>query len=256
MRHIADAETEARTHYDRSHSNDPTGADQEEIPRWAREFFRFFEAQETNPPANDVAMEVRRGRTAVVRSVVGAQAPLGHSQEDGIAQLPIEISRNNATNQMRQRTAGNVDIRRMSETEMNDYRTEGVHDNETRRPAQRRRTGPRDGRTRRIVDFSADRNDPISRFFEIQQGFQSVSMLSDAIQQNMHAPLPIPLRTGRDVANDYQQASAEYHSAVLSGDDMDIQFWNARRTSLRDELAAIESSTVNSNEESNSSNND
>ena len=55
-------------------------------------------------------MEVRRGRTAVVRSVVGAQAPLGHRQEDGIAQLPSEISRNNGTNQMRHRTVGNVDI--------------------------------------------------------------------------------------------------------------------------------------------------
>jgi hypothetical protein len=59
-------------------------------------------------------------------------------------------------------------------------------------------------------------------------------MLYDAIQQNMNAPLPVPFRTGRDVTNDYLQAAAEYHSEVLSRDDMDIQFWNARRTYLRD----------------------
>jgi hypothetical protein len=116
--------------------------------------------------------------------------------------------------------------------------------------------GTRDGRTRRIVDFFANRNDPISRFSEIQHGFQSVSMLSDAIRQNIYVPLPVPLRTGCDVGNDYQQVSAEYNSAVLSGDDMDIQFWNARRTSLCDELASIESSSSNFNKESSSNNND
>ena len=64
----------------------------------------------------------------------------------------------------------------------------------------------------------------------------------------MNAPLPEPWRTGRDVANDYEHASAQYHNAVISRDEMDIQFWIARRTNLRAELAVIESSTVNSNE--------
>ena len=100
-----------------------------------------------------------------------------------------------------------------------------------------------------------DRNDPVLRFAEIQYGFQSVGMLSNAIQQNMNAPLPEPCRTGRDVANDYEHASAQYHNALRSKDEMDIRFWNARRSNLHAELAAIESSTVNSNEES-SNNND
>ena len=80
-------------------------------------------------------------------------------------------------------------------------------------------------------------------------------MMSNAIRQNMNAPLPEPCRTGRDVANDYEHASVQYHNALRSGDEMDIQFWNARRSNLHAELAAIESSIVNSNEES-SNNND
>ena len=76
---------------------------------------------------------------------------------------------------------------------------------------------------------------------------QSVGMLSNAIRQNINAPLPEPRRTGWDIANDYEHASAQYHNAVISGDEMDIQFLNARRTNLRAEPAVIESSTVNSN---------
>ena len=94
----------------------------------------------------------------------------------------------------------------------------------------------------------ADRNGPVSRFADIQYGFQSVGMLSNFIWQNMNAPLPEPWCTGRDIANDYEHTSAQYHNAVISGDEMDIQFWKARRTNLCAELAVIESSTVNSNE--------
>ena len=73
-------------------------------------------------------------------------------------------------------------------------------------------------------------------------------MLSNTIRQNIIAPLPEPRLTGRDIANDYEHASTQYHNAVISGDEMDIKFWNARRTNLCAEPAVIESSTVNSNE--------
>ena len=250
MRHLADAEAEARAIYDRSHSNDPSGAEQEDVPEWAQRFFHLFEAQESNPSASAIADKVRRERSTVARSIVGAQAPLGHRQSDGIAQRRNETSNNVGTARQRQRSAGNLDdVQRMQEDEMNDYLYEGIDDDVNPRPAQRRRTSvPRNGRTRRIVDFSADRNDPVSRFAEIQHGFQTVSMLSDAIRQNMNAPLPEPIRTGRDVANDYEHASSNYHSAIRTGDELDIHFWNTRRTNLRAELAEIESSTVNSNE--------
>ncbi len=79
----------------------------------------------------------------------------------------------------------------MNEGEMNSYLAEGADDESNPRPAQRRRTAPRDGRTRRIVDFSADRNDPVLRFADIQYGFQSVGMLSNAIRQNMNQSLGV-----------------------------------------------------------------
>ena len=255
MRHLSDAESKARAIYDCSHSNNPTGAANEDVPQWAQQFFWLFEAQDSQQSASAIANEVRRERTSVVRSLVGAQAPLGHRQGDGVALLRNETSRNIGASQQRQRRVGNMNqVHRMNETEMNEYLVEGNDDVSNPRPARRRRTAPRNGSTRRIVDFSADRNDPASRFAEIQHGFQSVSMLSDAICENMYAPLPEPRRTGRDVSNDYEQASAQYHNAIRSGDEMDIQFWNARRTSLHAELAAIVSSTDSTNVDSGNNN--
>ena len=198
QRDLADAEHEARSHYDRTHSNDRTGAEHEDIPRWVRSFFPLFQAQESQSSANALAIEVRRGRTAVVRSIVGAQAPLGHVQGDGIAELRSEISRNNRNNgttQQSQRTAGTSHTLRMNEREFNDFLVEGRNDNENNRPAQRRRiASPRDGVSRQVVDISADRNDPVSRFADVRRGFESVNMLSTSLQHSWalrNAPLPL-----------------------------------------------------------------
>jgi hypothetical protein len=85
-------------------------------------------------------------------------------------------------------------------------------------------------------------------------------MLSYSLRHNWanrNAPLPEPRHTQRDIANEYQQASANYRSAVLSEDERDIRLWNAVCANLDAELAAISSSTVDySNKESGSNNND
>jgi hypothetical protein len=47
---------------------------------------------------------------------------------------------------------------------------EGADNESNPRPAQRRRTALKDSRTQRIADFSADRNDPVSQFADIQYG--------------------------------------------------------------------------------------
>jgi hypothetical protein len=75
MRHLSDAESKARAIYDCSHSNNPTGAEHEDIHQWAHQFFCLFEAQDSHLSALALANEVRRERTNVVRSLVGAQAP-------------------------------------------------------------------------------------------------------------------------------------------------------------------------------------
>ena len=91
----------------------------------------------------------------MVRSIVGAQAPLGQHQGDGGAHLRNETStRSIGTAQQCQRSFGNVEhVHRMNEGEMNNYLAEGADDESYPRPAQRQCTAPRDGRTRRIVDF-------------------------------------------------------------------------------------------------------
>ncbi len=139
MRHLADAESKARAIFDRSHSNDPTGAEQEDVPRWAQHFVHLFEAQDSHLSASAIAHEVRRERGNVVRSIVGAQAPLGQHQGDGVAHLCNETStRSTGTAQQRQRSVGNVEhVHRMNEGEMNNYLAEGANDVSNPRPAQR-----------------------------------------------------------------------------------------------------------------------
>jgi hypothetical protein len=108
----------------------------EDVPPWARQFFRLFEAQDSQISASAMANEVRRERTSVVRSIVGAQAPLGHSQGDGFAQLCKETSRNIGTAWQRQRRVGNINhVQQMNEDEMNEYRTKGVDDDANPCPA-------------------------------------------------------------------------------------------------------------------------
>jgi hypothetical protein len=82
-----------------------------------------------------------------VRSIVGAQAPLGQRQGDGVAHLRNETStRSTGTAQQHQRSVGNVEhIHQMNKGEMNNNLAEGADDESNPRPAQCRRTAPRDG---------------------------------------------------------------------------------------------------------------
>ncbi len=54
------------------------GAEHEDIPPWALQFFRFFESQQNLPSASAQAAEFRSERRSVVASLTGRQAPLGY----------------------------------------------------------------------------------------------------------------------------------------------------------------------------------
>jgi hypothetical protein len=95
MRHFSTVQRQARELFNQRHSSDQSGTGKEDIPPWARHFFRFFEAMENNPSASAQAAEVATQRRNIVSSVMGRQAPLGHHPETGPVQLPTETRGSN-----------------------------------------------------------------------------------------------------------------------------------------------------------------
>ncbi len=93
MRHFSVAWRQAKDYFNQGHSSKQTGAGEEEIPAWARHFFRFFNTMESNPSASAQAAELATDRRIVVNSIVGRQAPLGPHPGDQPVQLRTETTR-------------------------------------------------------------------------------------------------------------------------------------------------------------------
>ena len=105
---LKEAEDLAKSHYYQDHSNEETGAGNENVPNWTRLFFRLFEAQQNQRTSNNRTLAARSRMTSIVRSVVGAQAPLGYDGNQP-ASLRNETSANNASN-YRQQVIGEVSV--------------------------------------------------------------------------------------------------------------------------------------------------
>ncbi len=86
-RHFSMASSQAKEIYDHLHSNDQTGAAHEDVPPWAQQFFRLFEAQQNLLSASAQAAETRNERRSVVTGLIGRQAPLGNHQN----QRPVQL---------------------------------------------------------------------------------------------------------------------------------------------------------------------
>jgi hypothetical protein len=69
MRHFGVALRQAKDYFNQGHSSEQTGAGEEEIPAWARHFFRFFNTMESNPSASAQAAELATDRRIVVNSI-------------------------------------------------------------------------------------------------------------------------------------------------------------------------------------------
>ena len=232
MRHVGRAQILARSIYDRDHSNEQSGAGQEDIPEWARQFFEVFHAQENHIPANVQAAAARDERRSVVASLVGAQAPLG-VRGGGRAQLRTETSRNNDAPRMRQQVVGTVDSEVVIlDHEEDDDLVEGFDDIGRRRAAPRRRNGT----YRRNVHagrFSPENNDPSSRFHAITSGFASLEVLTRAVAEAIANPRT---RQMIDVAREYQEASRMLASATQ---EHERAFYNSILERLNEELSMM-----------------
>ena len=237
MRHFSTAQRQARELFNQRHSSDQSGAGEEDIPQWARQFFRFFEAMESNPSASAQAAEVATQRRNVVSSVMGRQAPLGHHPGTGPVQLPTETRGSNRP------VSGSVRRRQQSvgdfETEILGDNVEGIDDMENRRPAQRSRTQLNGTRRRNVHNPGADTNEANSRYFDVNNAFQHLGGLTDAVAQAFINPPPPPRRTATDIINDFSRSSAELHIAETRNFTVGIAFWNNVLTNLAAEHTAL-----------------
>jgi hypothetical protein len=254
QRHFGVALRQAKEYYTRNHSSEQSGAGQEEIPAWARSFFRLFDVMESNPSASAQAAEVATNRRIVVNSIMGRQAPLGPHERTRPVQLRGEVRDANDNERVRgsggrqQDGVGNFETETLDEGSFRERLVEGVDDTTIRRPAQRQRTSVHNGtRRRNRHDPSADANLPNSRYFDVSNAFQHLGNLTDAIAQAFVNPPPPPPRTMSDIMNDFSRASDQLYVDEQRNFQMGITFWTNVLNNLVVEqanLAAIVSDNV------------
>jgi len=135
------------------------------------------------------AAEVATQKSNVVSSVMGRQAPLGHHPGTGPVQLPTETRGSNwpvsGSVQRRQQSVGDFEM------EILGNNVEGVDDTENRRPAQRSRTQLNGTCGCNVHNPGADMNEANSRYFDVNNAFQHLGGLTDAVAQAfINPPLP------------------------------------------------------------------
>ena len=91
----------AKAYYMRDHSNDKTGAEQEDLPSWTKPFFELFDVAFNCKGLCARAARLRRERRAVPRSLIGASSPLGYDNTKRPARLREETSTNDGTTVIR-----------------------------------------------------------------------------------------------------------------------------------------------------------
>ena len=239
-RYLTGAQTLARTFYDRDHSNDPTGAAGEDIPQWARLFFRLFENMSNNPRSVAARAEIRQ----IVSTIAGRQAPLGHSGA-GVAQLRTETSQNVGTAAERRRVVGDVAAEEVPVANDQDL-IEGRDDVSNVRPASRGRAGT--GTRRRNATFAADRNDPSERFNHMREGWAAMNTLAESISIAMRASVAAPLRTHAMVVRDYVEVRDRRNDAANTNED--TLFFDRALSRIRNEFdSGVEQEASNASEE-------
>ena len=230
QRHVSHAQALAKVYYTRDHSNDQSGANQEDVPEWAQAFYRLFEdSQITNSEAT------RNERRQVVTSLTGRQAPLGY-RGDGPAELRTETSRNEGAVGLQARIVGNVSVEEIPVSNVGNE--EGVNDTENRRRAPIRVTnnGPR----RRNVhigggsSFGAGTNDPSSRFENIRNAYASLDRLTSAVATSFEQQQP--QRRMIDIVREYSETLKLRNDSSC---DEDRDFYQSALTVLKSEMNAL-----------------
>jgi len=116
---------------------------------------------------------------------------------------------------------------------------EGVDDTENRRPAQRSQMQLNGICPCNVHNPSADTNKANSHYFDVNNKFQHLVGLTDAIAQAFINPPPPPRCTATDTVNDFSRSSAEFHIAETRNFTLGIAFWNNVLTNLAAEHTVL-----------------
>jgi len=255
-RRIASVQTLARRFYDRHHSNDPSGANHEDLPRWVIIFRRLFVASDSQAAANQREARCRDDMRIAVRSLSGAQAPLGY-RGDGAAPLRVETSRNNGARGMRQRDVGAHEVERVP---VPAPLLEGADDVFELRPPPLRRGGthrtPRRGsrvtsRNLHIQELEgpdsvargSPTDDPSTRHSWVRETQSSISCLASMVGHWHESPLPAPPRPSReliDVTRDFLEVQRETTTARARNDITALEFLSSVSQTLLEERNQIQ----------------
>lgn len=220
QRHLGAAQRRAKLYFDRDHA-DGGGQDHEDIPGWARAFFRLFEAQASLESGNQRTANARNERNAIVASIVGRQAPLGARGGSRPEQLRNELSRNDGAPSVRRQVVGNVNAERVP--------IEGRDDEERRSSAPRRRTQNGVRRRNRHVPggagvgagvgagFDPDENNPAARFAHIRAGYSAMNRLTETLANSLTDRPPI--RSMIDITRDYVEIRQRRQELDPEGSD-------------------------------------
>lgn len=237
-KHLRKAEKLAKSYYQRDHSNDPTGSQQEDVPAWATAFYPLFDGSSAQEASNRQAQESRERMRGVTRSLIGAQAPLG-VEGQGVASLRTETSANQGAPVERQQYIGRVSVQRVDEYDNHEMLQEGVDDSENREPAGSQRSGNYNrfnaNRTRRRnvgAPFGADHNDPSARFAPLNEAYSSMRDLNQTIREAIATQRvsPPPPRPEIAFSDDYSRI-AQMRDAATTEEDRD--FYNFQLSQLR-----------------------
>jgi hypothetical protein len=240
LRRFNKAMTAARTLYNRHHSVDETGTNQEEVPRWATYCFQYFQAIDNQTRVNDRASEARRVRNQVVASLTGRQAPLGY-QGRGPEPLRSETAPNAGGPELRQRIIGQVQAQSIPLVEGRD---------DTRRV----RTAPpniRNGPRRRNVHtegFAAGVNDPSSRMAPLGACFHSMNELTQVNSRLIASMEHGPPRQAIDIVENFHTTLGYLNEAASQTNTIAASFFSRALNAYDAELRALMRTNGSENE--------
>ncbi len=248
MHHFGVAQRQAQELYNQSHSINQSGAAEEDIPAWARKFFQFFKALESNTSASAQAAELATQRRNVATSVMGRQATLRPHPGSVPVQLHTKTSGRKNGNvsgsaQQRQQTVGNFETERLNDDAMQERLVKGIDDAGNHPPSQRSQTQQNGTRCHNVDNPSAENNLPNARYLSVSNAFQHLGGLTDAISQAFLNPPPPPPRTVTDIMNDFARSSEQLYIAESRSFSVGIEFWNNVLQDFVAEQAALSAQT-------------
>lgn len=194
------AETLAKTDYESQgqHSNNQDGSEGEDLPRWKKLFFEYFDFLKSNPSNNNRTNNSRNMHRRNVIDLIGHQPPLG--SED---------------------TSPRSEIRSENAPEI-DPRTVGLDDTEDLRPRQRRRTN----------DYQRSAMTTLQSFSEMSNVMNNLNHAFDGLNDSIF----YGNRSSRDMIETLEKYEGKLASARENNDQEQITRYERYIRILNSEL--------------------